>query len=246
MKDIAIFGNHDGSIGQLINMLDDKLKRKLNCIISINKITKVNIAEEHKKRPNKKIEFILNNKFFGLPVFHKKNFVKTLKERKIQKVFIFEVSGQQRSNIFKQLKNEKIEILSFIHNSVRLMGHNTIGKGVIIFPDCYLGYKSDIGDGVVIQSGCRIEHHNVIGNFCDLNPNLTTGGFTKIGNYCEVNISVDIINRIRIGNFSRVGAGSLVLKNIKNKELHYGRPAKFVRKINNFIKLNPTLHISSN
>lgn len=101
---------------------------------------------------------------------------------------------------------------------------------IIIFPDCYLGYKTDIGDGVVIQSGCRIEHHNVIGNFCDLNPNLITGGFTKIGNYCEINISVDIINRIRIGNFSRVGAGSLVLKNIKDKELHYGRPAKFVRK----------------
>jgi len=230
MKDIAIFGFKDSSTGQLINMLDDKYKKKLNCIFSINEISKINITEEHRKRPNKKTEFILNNKIFGLPVFHEKNFVKTLKEKKIKKVFVMEDSGQQRSNIFKQLKKEKIKILSFIHSSVKLMGHNTIGKGVIIFPDCYLGYKSDIGDGVVIQSGCRIEHHNVIGNFCDLNPNLTTGGFTKIGNYCEINISVDIINRIRIGNFSRVGAGSLVLKNIKDKELHYGRPAKFVRK----------------
>ncbi len=58
---------------------------------------------------------------------------------------------------------------------------------------------------------------------------MITGGFTKIGNHCEINILVDIINRIRIGNFSRVGAGSLVLKNIGNKELHYGRPAKFIR-----------------
>jgi len=230
MKDIAIFGFQDGLVGQIINMFDSNLKKKLNCIISINKMLKINITEEHKKRPNSKTEFIVNNKIYSLPVFYNKNFIKILKERKIKKVFIFEVSEQLRSNIFKQLKNEKIEILSFIHKSVKIMGHNKIGKGVIIFPDCYLGYKSDIGDGVVIQSGCRIEHHNVIGNFCDLNPNLTTGGFTKIGNYCEINISVDIINRIRIGNFSRVGAGSLVLKNIKDKELHYGRPAKFVRK----------------
>ena len=230
MKDIAIFGFKDSFTGQLINMLDDKFKEKLNCILSTCKITKININKENRKRPNKKTEFVLNNKIFNLPFFHKKNFVKILKDRKIQKVFVLEDSGQQRSNIFKELKKEKIEILSFIHSSVKLMGHNKIGKGVIIFPDCYLGYKSDIGNGVVIQSGCRIEHHNVIGNFCDLNPNITTGGFTKIGNFSEINISVDIINKVRIGNYSRVGAGSLVLKNIKHKELHYGRPAKFVRK----------------
>tara|TARA_Y100001970_G_C14257389_1_gene876528 strand:+ start:10028 stop:10726 length:699 start_codon:yes stop_codon:yes gene_type:complete len=232
MQNIAIFGFKDSTTGQLINMLDDKLKRKLNCILNINELPKINISEEHKRNPNKKTEYISNNKIFGLPIFHKKNFLKILKERKIQSVFIIEDAGQQRSNIFKQLKKEKIKILSFIHNSVRLMGNNKIGKGVIIFPDCYIGYKSDIGDGVLMQSGCRIDHHNVIGNFCDLNPNLTTGGFTKIGNYCEINISVDIINRISIGNFSRVGAGSLVLKNIKSKELHYGRPAKFIRKNN--------------
>lgn len=230
MKNIAIFGFKDGSTGQLINMLDTKLKNKLNCIISISKLASINVDEEHKKRPNKKTEFIINNKIFNLPVIYKNNFLKILKERKIKKVFIMEDSADQRSIIFKKLKNENIEILSFIHDSVRLMGNNTIGKGSIIFPDCYLGYKSDIGDGCIIQSGCRIEHHNTIGNFCDLNPNLTTGGFTKIGNYCEINISVDIINRIRIGNFSRVGAGSLVLKDIGNKELHYGRPAKLIRK----------------
>ena len=230
MRDIAIFGFKDSSTGQLINLLDDKIKKKLNCIFSIYENPKINAAEKHRELRNKKTELIFKNKIFGLPVFHTKNFVKKLKERKIKKVFIIEDSGQQRSNIFKQLKKDKIEILSFIHSSVKLMGYNTIGKGVIIFPDCYLGYKSDIGDGVVIQSGCRIEHHNKIGNFCDLNPNLTTGGFTVIGNYCEINMCVDIINRISIGNFSRVGAGSLVLKNIKVKELHFGRPAKFIRR----------------
>ena len=61
---------------------------------------------------------------------------------------------------------------------------------------------------------------------------MRTGGFTKIGNFCEINISVVIINRIKIGNNSRVGAGSLVLKNIKNNELQFGRPSKFIRKNN--------------
>ena len=74
------------------------------------------------------------------------------------------------------------------------MGSNDIGEGVIIFPDNYIGYKSDIGNSSILQQGCKIGHHNAIGDFCNINPNVTTGGFTKIGNSTEINISVDIIN----------------------------------------------------
>ncbi len=229
MKDIAIFGFQDGLTGQLINMLSDSIKKKLNCIISITKLKNLNIKLEHNKRPNNKTEFIIKKKIFGLPVFDDENFIEVLKKRKIKNVFILEETGFIRSNIFKKIKKEKIHILKFIHKSVKLMGNNTIGEGVIIFPDCYIGYKSDIGNGCIIQSGCRIEHHNLLGNFCDINPNLTTGGFTKIGNFCEINISVDIINKIHVGDNSRIGAGSLVLRDIKDNELQYGRPSKFIK-----------------
>lgn len=230
-KNIAIFGYKDLSVGQLINMLDHKLKKKLNCIISLNKIPNLRIHDEHKKRPNKKTEFIIKNKIFNLPVFDTQNFINILKKRKIKHAFVFEDTGIDRSLIFKRLKKEKFNILSFIHNSVKLMGKNNIGEGVIIFPDCYVGYKTDIGDGCFIQSGCRLEHHNSIGKFCDINPCLTTGGFTKIKDFCQISIKVCIINKISIGNHSKIGAGSLVLKNIKNNELHYGVPAKLIKKL---------------
>ena len=234
MKNIAIFGFEDSSVGQLINMLDSNLKKNLNCIISTQSKTHINIIEEHKKRPNKKTEFIVNDKIFGLPVFYEKNFLKILNNRKIKKVFIMKDSGTERNKIYKEIKKTKIKILSFIHNSVKLMGNNEIGEGAIIFPECYVGYKSDIGKCSILQSGCRIDHHNVVGGFCDINPNVTTGGYTKIGNFCEINISVDIINRININDYSRVGAGSLVLKNIEKNQLCYGRPAKYIRKNFNF------------
>ena len=59
MKNIAIFGFKDSFTGQLINMLDFKYKKKLNCIISLKKIRKINVKNEQKKRPNKKTEFII-------------------------------------------------------------------------------------------------------------------------------------------------------------------------------------------
>ena len=110
-----------------------------------------------------------------------------------------------------------------------MAGKNKVGEGVIIFPNNYIGYKSDIGNSTIIQSSCSIDHHNIIGNFCDINPNLTTGGFVEIEDNCLINMSVDIINRIKIKKYSRIGAGSLVLKNTISNYLYYGRPAKKIK-----------------
>jgi UDP-3-O-[3-hydroxymyristoyl] glucosamine N-acyltransferase len=229
MKNIAIFGFKDSFTGQLINMLDSKYKKRLSCIISSNKIIKINIKNEKKKRPNKKTEFITKKKIFNLPVYDEKDFIKILKKKKIKFVFIMEDKGILRRNVFQKIKDTNIKILSYIHKSAKLMGINDIGEGTIIFPDCYIGYKTDIGKGCIIQSGSRIEHHSTVGNFCDINPNLTTGGFAKIGDFCEINISVDIINKIKIGDHVRLGAGSLILKDVPSNHLQFGRPSKFIR-----------------
>ena len=186
---------------------------------------------EKKKRPNTKTEFIVDGKIFGKTVFVTENYIELLKKYGISSVLVLEDNKDLRQQIFLKIKKANIKILSFIHHSVFLGGFNTLGEGVIIFPNCYIGYKSDIGSGTILQSNCVIEHHNSVGSFTDINPNVTTGGFTKIGDFVEINMSVDIINRITIHNKSRIGAGSLVLKDCDSETLYYGRPAKAIRKL---------------
>ena len=134
-----------------------------------------------------------------------------------------------RSKLCNILRDNQIQILSFFHPTTIFDGYNTLGEGIIIFPKCYIGYKTDIKNGVIIQSNATIEHHNVIGNYVDINPNFTTGGFTLIDDFAEINISVTIINRIRVGKHTRIGAGSLVINDCNSESLYFGRPAKYVR-----------------
>ena len=208
MRDIAIFGFKDSTVGQLLNILPKDLRKKIKCLISIGNLKKIDTKIENNKRPNNKTSFIKNGKIFNLPVYFSKTPIEILKKEKIKKVFILEDTGKDRYKIYNLIKKKSnIEILSFIHKSCKVMGENFIGEGTIIFPNNYIGYKSDIGICCFIQSGCQIEHHNVIGNFCDINPRLTTGGFSKISDFCEINMSVNIINKIEIGPYSRIGAG---------------------------------------
>ena len=136
-----------------------------------------------------------------------------------------------RSQIFKRLNEAGIKTLSYVDPSTNLGGKNQLGPGTIIFPNCYLGYKTDTQIGSIIQSGSLIEHHSVVGNFVNINPRLTTGGFVKFDDFAQINISVDISNRVTIGEHAIVGAGSLVLNNCEPRSLYYGRPASFVRNI---------------
>jgi UDP-N-acetylbacillosamine N-acetyltransferase len=210
--------------GQLIECMRISDSYIIEYFISVSKIPDLDIESEHKKRPNDKTEFVVDQRIFGKPVFVEPNYLGKLEKEGIKKVAVFEDDKDTRNSIFSVLKE-------FIHPSVFLGGKNDFGTGVIIFPNCYIGYKSDIGEGTVIQSGCTIEHHNRVGAFTHINPGLTTGGFTRIGDFVEISMSVDIINRINVENGAKIGAGSLVLKNCEKNTLYYGRPAKPVRKI---------------
>ena len=231
LEKIAIFGYRDSMVGQLIESMRISANYNIMYFISVNELPNLDISNEHKKRPNNKTEFVVNNKIYGKQLWVGKNYVDKLKNDGIKKVAILEDDRELRSQIFSSIKETKIEILSFIHPSVFLGGFNTFGEGVVIFPNCYIGYKSDIGKGTVIQSNSVVEHHNKIGSFVNINPGLTTGGFTSVGDFVAVSMSVDILNRINIETRAQIGAGSLVMKDCKANTLYYGRPAKAIREI---------------
>lgn len=228
---IAVFGFKDSFVGQVFEFLKNLSNYQIEYFISLYDLPSLNVEHEHSKRPNRKTEFVVEEKIFGKPVYVDKDYVNRLQNDDINSVLILEDDRNIRSEIFKQIKKTNIKILSFIHPSVFFGGFNTLGEGVIIFPNCHIGYKSDIGDGTILQSNCLIEHHNSIGSFTDINPNLTTGGFTKIGDFVEINISVVIINRINVNSRSRIGAGSLVLNDCDACTLYYGSPAKAIRRL---------------
>ena len=72
MKDIAIFGFKDSTVGQLLNILPKGIRRKIKCFVSINSLKKIDIKIENNKRPNNKTSFIENGKIFNLPVYYSK------------------------------------------------------------------------------------------------------------------------------------------------------------------------------
>lgn len=228
---IAIFGVLDSLTGRLVELLNRLGKYEISFFISVNELPKIDTFYEHSVRPHDRTEFPIGNSFSGKEIFVGDGYIKTLRESNIESCFVLENDQVLRSQIFKRLNEAGIKILSYVDPSTNLGGKNQLGPGTIIFPNCYLGYKTDTHTGSIIQSGSLVEHHSVVGNFVNINPRLTTGGFVKVDDFAQINISVDISNKVTIGSHSIVGAGSLVMNNCEPRSLYYGRPASFVRNI---------------
>ena len=216
-KEIVIFGFKDSMVGQFIEMFKIEQKFSIKYFISINPLPKIDIELEHKKRPNSKTEFVINNMIFKKPIYHIEDFIGRLKKDKIKHVFVLEENSQVRLKIIELLLDSNIEVLSLIHETSYLGGQNLIEPGTIIFPMCFIGYKTDIKMGSIIEQNSSIGHHNVIGKCCNINPNVKTNGFTLIGNLSTIHSSTTIINRIKIGENCVIGIGSLVVKDCIEK-----------------------------
>ena len=228
-EQVVIFGCKDSLAGRVFDMLCEYTNYEISFFISVNELPEINIEKEHRRRPNRKTEFVKDGTIFGKNLYVGDNYIDIIAKNNIKKCFVVEDDRYLRSKIFNKLRDNEIEILSFFHPTTIFDGHNTLGDGIIIFPKCYIGYKADIKDGVIIQSNATIEHHNVIGNYVDINPGLTTGGFTLIEDFAEINMSVNIIHQIKVGKHSRIGAGSLVINDCDSESLYFGRPAKYIR-----------------
>ena len=103
-----------------------------------------------------------------------------------------------------------------------------IGEGVMISAFCSISANTKIGDFTTIQPFCNIGHDAVIGDFCALESYSFMGGFSSIGNDVTLHTRTTILPHIKVGDAAVVGAGSVVIRNVKPGITVFGVPAKKV------------------
>ena len=95
--------------------------------------------------------------------------------------------------------------------------------------------KISIGDHTIIGGNCKIwdtDFHptSIEQRRKDINSNARTSPI-HIGEYVFIGADCTIMKGVTIGDFAVVGAGSVVRRNIPEKEVWAGNPAVFVMKL---------------
>ena len=95
------------------------------------------------------------------------------------------------------------------------------------------GMLSDtvIGQGSAIGHFCNIGHQTIIGKHCFIVSGSVIGGSCHIGDYSKVSMSACIRDKIRIGKKAIVGMGSVVTKDVGDRWVVIGIPARKMREV---------------
>jgi UDP-3-O-[3-hydroxymyristoyl] glucosamine N-acyltransferase len=127
-------------------------------------------------------------------------------------------------------------------DSDELLRFPHIGK-VIIYDDVEICANCSIARGslsnTIIEKGTKLDAlvhiaHNVkVGKNCELTAGTVIGGSTTTGNSVWTGLNSTLKDNIKIGDNVIVGAGAMVIRDVEDKDIVAGVPAKSIKnKIN--------------
>jgi sugar O-acyltransferase (sialic acid O-acetyltransferase NeuD family) len=119
------------------------------------------------------------------------------------------------------------------HPNASIEPNANVGDGTLVCAGAIIGSEVKIGINCIINTGAIIDHETYIGNHVHVAPGCTVAGRVHIGERAFLGIGACVREKIIIGQSAIIGAGSVVVKNIPDRAVAYGCPAKIGRFVHN-------------
>ena len=214
---VAIVGWHDAGAGRISTWLEKTHGYHIACFINPSD-TSLDIDPNKIKRDVSQCSYPTENEFKNKPLLNTSQWRDSLKKSGINKALVTTDDPKKSYEEICYAKENNLELINAIHPTAYLMTDVLIKKNVILHEHSYIGYRTELYDGVIID-GAYLGHHNVIKDCSEIQKVRNIGGNVTIGKFSRVYVGATIINRIQVGDNSIIGAGSLVLNNIKDNTI---------------------------
>lgn len=128
------------------------------------------------------------------------------------------------------LKDKGAEFISLIHPSVIIHSGCKLGMGAIVFSNVLIGANATLGDFVTLLCSCVVGHDSFVGNYSRMDCAAICVGHATIKDEVDIHTAA-VINDIVVGKGAVIGAGSFVIRKVKENTTVYGNPAKRLKKV---------------
>lgn len=158
----------------------------------------------------------------GFPIIGKCDDLENLNDGKTD--FVIGIGN----NATRKLVAEKYKVnwVAIIHPSAQIAVNVSIGKGTVVMAGAVVNACASIGTHCIINTCAVVEHDNVLEDYVHISPNATLGGTVHIGENTHIGIGATVRNNIDICAGCIVGAGAVVVRDIREKGIYIGVPAK--------------------
>ena len=134
--------------------------------------------------------------------------------------------NQRRSQLVMQLQAQGARFFTAIHPSAVLGSYVEIGPGTVICGNVVVNTGSRIGSHVILNTACSVDHHNRLADYVHIAPGARLGGDVTVGEGALVGIGAIVLPQRNVGAWSLVGGGAVLLRDLPERHVAIGNPAK--------------------
>lgn len=139
-------------------------------------------------------------------------------------VIIAIIDTEIKRKIYLQLK-DKVSLFTYIDSTSFVGKYSEIGEGSIVCPQCLISTNVKIGKLVFLNSATQVGHSSTIDDFTSIMSSVNLGGESKIGSEVFFGTGSIAIPGKTICSKSKIGAGAVVIRDIKEPATYFGNPA---------------------
>lgn len=135
-----------------------------------------------------------------------------------------------REKLYNKVIYSGMKAATLVHPGVYIDSTTSLGEGVIICEGCTITCNVVIGNNTYIQAHSVIGHDIKVGNHSVIGSNCQIGGADTIGDRVFMGFLSGTSDHISIGNDVIISAGAIVFRDLPEKVIAIGNPARIVKK----------------
>jgi len=138
---------------------------------------------------------------------------------------------QLREEKAAMLRRQGFTMARIVHPTAVISPDAEIGEGTVIGPMAMVGSFARVGSDVILNTGCIVEHECNVADGVHVGPGAKLAGRVSVGAGAWIGIGAVILDRRSIGSGAIVGAGAVVTRDIDERMMAYGVPARPIRRV---------------
>lgn len=116
-----------------------------------------------------------------------------------------------------------------VHPSATVSRDAEIGPGSVVMAGAVINAGARVGAHCIINTNATVDHDCLISDFAHVAPGATLGGNVQVGIGSMVGLGASVSHGRIIGEYTIVGAGSTVVRDLPERVVAVGSPARILR-----------------
>ncbi len=142
-----------------------------------------------------------------------------------------------RADKWAAMKAAGYRLVSYVSSRCSYLSATPPGDNCFILEDNTIQPFVTIGNNVTLWSGNHIGHDSTIEDHCFITSHVVVSGHVRVGTRSFIGVNATLRNSITIAPQTLIGAGSIIMKDTKEKGVYMPERAKLFSKSSDEIEL---------